>query len=1045
MKLVLGLLLATLMLEMVVEAVSNIETKPLLATKPKRYKLGSMIRSDEHEGVLVERVTTGNVNTSVVTDTVVDMKISIGFNPMMFRRTFMTIPIPSERRQGDDFRDLVRNDGCVLVRFLAMEDLSNKDEIPEDAVVIISNELVSDKMTSEVRKNLREKRVTLAFLKRFKPIEDACRKMFVDDRIAFIENLDLPNEIDLMSVVKSKKQFFGFWLIFSPFKNSTIIYREANVEQKALVNLVDLVLFEGDDRLAKFCKENKANVMDFSQKLGSENFPILAGVDRPLFIERQVGTNETRSQHLFQFSGLTGTSIVAPRRFANKGFDITNLTTDFFFSPCVCIEMPAGDKSNFKVTKGHLEQWEKDKAIRIPNHSTILLNTGWSSKWDKEPAEYIKNYPGVEVDALRWLVENRSAVAVGIDSLAIDDFSNLKNQLGLGYLAEKNLPALLNLRFGDKKFPEAGSRCAFSYLRIQDGTVAPLALFGLPGYDSMELGSKKLITENIKENVKVVAEKIESKLPVVVEKQAVLSGSSERWQLGRMIRHQADNCDCNLRQVSMDIFKGYGENKEEKHRMSFTETSLSVDPAINRVTTLTQPGDQPIFSTKGCIETLFIKTTELISIRKKLLEVKDGMLVLFLATDLVKLHDIELIKEASAKKVQLGFFDDVELTSDIRNRLIENNLTFFENLARRSVGFDMAKIDERRVYYAFEFIFSPFKEGTSLGTSVNMKPVRKVNLADLVIFDTNVNEINERCLKKRLFQLNREWSPADKIPIVGNISRPSLGEDGRTMVFFDHFGTHIDAPSHLGGSKAPFDMSQLPDTLDRPVCLKIEIPYEGKQSFSISKQNLVDWEAKAGMKIPERSMVVLVTGFGSHSWNRPEEYQVGYAGLSLEGAQFLVEERKVVAIGIDSLMIDDYATTQFLTRYPTHWYLASKGVVIVENLGGEGLDRLTSDSSAICTMSYLRIEKAGGSPSAVFALLGAQARVEPSVTVATVKTTVTESVTTDKPSATSTVTMTATTTAAAEPKKATAASISQSSSICNLLSLVALVAILLQF
>jgi kynurenine formamidase len=512
---------------------------------------------------------------------------------------------------------------------------------------------------------------------------------------------------------------------------------------------------------------------------------------------------------------------------------------------------------------------------------------------------------------------------------------------------------------GADKFPDEGSRCVFSYLRIDRGTSSPCAVFGLPGYDKMELGSGSGM--NLLGGGKGGEMKITSG--------SNLSGglpSSKRWQFGHLIRNQADTCgDCSIRVVDMSLF---GAETSGQKMMRFSEIGLTVDPSVNKLTTFTQPSEMPYLSMKGCVETLFIKTTEINSIKKKLQDVvKDETAVIFLTTDLFKLHDESLMKEAAAKHVCLGFFDDIQLPGDVRNILLRYNLTFFENLVRPE-GFNDESIDENKLYYSFKFIFAPFAEGTSYGESLkSMDPPRKVNLADIVVYDSNEREVVDRCVKKNLIMLSHEWSPVDKVPITPNMSRPTLVDNGNKMMFFDHFGTHIDSPAHMDESNK-MDIAHLPDTLDRPVCLRIDIPYRGQPSFTITKQHFVDWESASGVKIPSKSLVFLSTGFGAKNWDNVGDYQENFPGLSIDGARFLVEERGVVGIGIDSLTIDVYSVVKSST-FPVHEYLSSKNVIIIENIGGNDLSKMTYDGTAQCVLSYLRLEGATGSPVAVYGLL----------------------------------------------------------------------------
>jgi hypothetical protein len=84
--------------------------------------------------------------------------------------------------------------------------------------------------------------------------------------------------------------------------------------------------------------------------------------------------------------------------------------------------------------------------------------------------------------------------------------------------------------------------------------------------------------------------------------------NTTHWQLGAIIDNQTANCrDCVIAEFGMEVFTNEssdGGGEASKRRMVFTQTKLTVDPRINKVTTWTQPADLPVIPMEGCIETL---------------------------------------------------------------------------------------------------------------------------------------------------------------------------------------------------------------------------------------------------------------------------------------------------------------------------------------------------------------------------------------------------------------------------------------------------------
>jgi kynurenine formamidase len=252
-----------------------------------------------------------------------------------------------------------------------------------------------------------------------------------------------------------------------------------------------------------------------------------------------------------------------------------------------------------------------------------------------------------------------------------------------------------------------------------------------------------------------------------------------------------------------------------------------------------------------------------------------------------------------------------------------------------------------------------------------MVPSRKINLVDFVVYDSSIEEIRNRCSRKAYAILSQKWGPAEDIPVFKGTKRPELIDDavwGKKLQFVDHYSTHLDFPRHFDAN-SPFDASKLPPALEHPVCFRVNIPFNEHPNFSISKADLLSWEKENG-KIVANSLVLLDTDYAMRKWQIPDKYVLDYPGLSIEGAKFLVEERNVAAIGIDSLTLDDYSMTTQL-KFPTSAYLASKQVLGIPNLGGQ-LSKFPS-KDGVCVMAFLRAEGGTAAPVSLFGLLPPEA------------------------------------------------------------------------
>jgi kynurenine formamidase len=64
-------------------------------------------------------------------------------------------------------------------------------------------------------------------------------------------------------------------------------------------------------------------------------------------------------------------------------------------------------------------------------------------------------------------------------------------------------------------------------------------------------------------------------------------------------------------------------------------------------------------------------------------------------------------------------------------------------------------------------------------------------------------------------------------------------------------------------------------------------------------------------QIPPRSLVVMKTGWGEKFHDVAAYVENGFPGFCPDAASFLLKERDIVAIGIDTASLDNSATTDY--------------------------------------------------------------------------------------------------------------------------------------
>lgn len=156
----------------------------------------------------------------------------------------------------------------------------------------------------------------------------------------------------------------------------------------------------------------------------------------------------------------------------------------------------------------------------------------------------------------------------------------------------------------------------------------------------------------------------------------------------------------------------------------------------------------------------------------------------------------------------------------------------------------------------------------------------------------------------------------------------------------EHGGTHIDAPIHFARGKQTLDQVPIERLVGTGVRLDVTAQCANDRNYRVTLEDFEQWEARHG-RIQDRAIVLLDTGFAQF-WPSRQDYlgtelrgQEGvralhFPGLHPEAAVWLVRERQIKAVGIDTASIDFGQSTKF----ETHVALLSHNVPVFENLAG---------------------------------------------------------------------------------------------------------------
>lgn len=187
----------------------------------------------------------------------------------------------------------------------------------------------------------------------------------------------------------------------------------------------------------------------------------------------------------------------------------------------------------------------------------------------------------------------------------------------------------------------------------------------------------------------------------------------------------------------------------------------------------------------------------------------------------------------------------------------------------------------------------------------------------------------------------------------------------------EHGGTHLDAPAHFFEGGLTADEIPIDKFIGDAIVIDASEACAENRDYMFEIEDFQKWEKKHG-KISDGTIVLLKSGYGKF-WPDREKYmgtsergadavaKLHFPGLSQEGAKWLIEKRKIKAIGIDTPSID-YGQSKY---FKTHVTLCIAAVPILENVAN--LDKLPPKGFEVIALP-MKIKGGSGGPARIIAL-----------------------------------------------------------------------------
>ena len=186
----------------------------------------------------------------------------------------------------------------------------------------------------------------------------------------------------------------------------------------------------------------------------------------------------------------------------------------------------------------------------------------------------------------------------------------------------------------------------------------------------------------------------------------------------------------------------------------------------------------------------------------------------------------------------------------------------------------------------------------------------------------------------------------------------------------EHGGTHLDAPVHFAEGRESTDEVPLSSLTGEAVVIDVSANALLDRDYRIGSAEIQRWEQEHGQTID--SMIVLFrTGYGQYYPDREKYFgtalrgaeaipQLHFPGIASEAADWIVKNRKVKAVGIDTPSIDYGQSTDFLT----HRILLGQNIPGFENVAH--LDQLPSTGTYVVALP-MKVAQGSGAPLRIIA------------------------------------------------------------------------------
>lgn len=162
-----------------------------------------------------------------------------------------------------------------------------------------------------------------------------------------------------------------------------------------------------------------------------------------------------------------GTQLDPPAHWNPLGATISDLPATYAIRPLVVIDISGqvAEDEGYHLQVSDIEAWEAEHG-RIPEGSVVMVRSDWHKRWGEVERFNQKPFPGVGLEALKFLHEERGILFHGHEPLDTDTTPTLEGEYWLMHNNYAQAEGVANL----DQVPEAGALIVIGFAKPLGGT-----------------------------------------------------------------------------------------------------------------------------------------------------------------------------------------------------------------------------------------------------------------------------------------------------------------------------------------------------------------------------------------------------------------------------------------------------------------------------------------------------------------------------------------------------------------------------------------------